>query len=343
MPSNRRDQETTKRSSIDRPSRLPHKKLKIDPEISFLTKEEEYHLREYEAIRAEYIEFNLSNYIINILSKATQNAAFQNLDEKKNTMKLMISTAKDLALNEMECALWTIYLQKINWKNECSSSSLDLIYTAYASKSLLNENLKPFSLHLEKISENFLKNYEDWYNSHKQFFKVDSMEINCRFKEYSKPCFGEETGIFDYNNCVDDILQSAGGYSSRDEDTTQSEEDQRVLTLREMTPSYLFEEKEESITPINPIVFLDTLSPTLLDDISKEKSPGTFNIFVSIPLLKSESSNISEFQMSNDETPDYGTISRANSNSTPVYTSKFPSINNLVSIKTAFEDGFPDF
>mmetsp|Transcript_8550 Transcript_8550/g.8495 ORF Transcript_8550/g.8495 Transcript_8550/m.8495 type:complete len:108 (+) Transcript_8550:447-770(+) len=107
---------------------------------------------------------------------------------------------------------------------------------------------------METTLENFFENYKDWYSSHKKILEIDSKEINIRFKEYSKPYLGtEEIDMVNYNNCVDDILQSLGDYSSRDGDTTQSEDHDETIILREIPPIQLVRIKEEPSTQINPI------------------------------------------------------------------------------------------
>ncbi|CAG9322297.1 unnamed protein product [Blepharisma stoltei] len=351
MSKNSSDQETVKKSSIDRPRRKPQKKLKIEEEVSLDNEEEEYHLKEYEAIRSEYTEFSLSNTIINILYKVVQTSACLNAAYKKAAMKQLISAAKDLALNEMEASLWTIYLQKIDWKSLSSTCYLDLLFAAYASKSYLNENLKPFNVYLEKMNANFLKSYESWHSTHKHLLKIDSKEINNRFKEYSKPYLGlGEVQIIDYNHCVDDILRIAMDSSVKEEKEEKLEniedgEGGEESETNENSPGKVTIGKivKEEISA-SPIFGLDALSPLPPEEISKDKNQISFDSFVNpIPKL----GEIPDFPVFGDGTPGFGRTPSINTPGLPTLTPNFSSVlspgySPLIFKNSAF-NGFPNF
>lgn len=126
--------------------------------------------------------------------------------KKLPLLRLLSEASKELMLNELEVALWAIYLERLVWP--VTDTQLSLVFAAFSVKLYLNDDTEPIEAQLSRRIANFSEMYESWTED-KQF-TVSPRELNSKFRALTSLAQQpEDEAIVDYNYYVDDILQIA--------------------------------------------------------------------------------------------------------------------------------------
>jgi hypothetical protein len=126
--------------------------------------------------------------------------------KKLPLLRLLSEASKELMLNELEVALWAIYLERLVWP--VTDTQLSLVFAAFSVKLYLNDDTEPIEAQLSRRIANFSGMYESWTED-KQF-TVSPRELNSKFRALTSLAQQpEDEAIVDYNYYVDDILQIA--------------------------------------------------------------------------------------------------------------------------------------
>jgi hypothetical protein len=165
-------------------------------------------LREYEALQANYSLEGASQTTQMFLRMIAASPQLPKACHQAPLLRYFYETSKELMMNELEVALWAIYLERLVWPMSDSPVSLVLSFAAFAAKLHLNDNIAPIEAHLNRRVVNFSALHEQWAEG-KQL-SVTARELNSKFKALHRVVQQpEEDALVDYNYCVDDILQIA--------------------------------------------------------------------------------------------------------------------------------------
>ncbi|CAG9320596.1 unnamed protein product [Blepharisma stoltei] len=125
----------------------------------------------------------------------------------------------ELMLNELEIALWAIYLENLVWKNFDTYAERFLLYTAYKAKQVLNEDsIGLYRMYLNVKIKHFEENFQSWMTKYEGEIKVNLKMINEKLNmlkvvkdKNSDYC------MLNYNYYVDAILLTAVPYADKGE------------------------------------------------------------------------------------------------------------------------------
>ncbi|CAG9316249.1 unnamed protein product [Blepharisma stoltei] len=98
-------------------------------------------------------------------------------------LHLIISKIIDeFMFDELEFALWTIYLENISWKRAKNCNEDILRFAAFKAKLEL-DNAEPYFTHLSQKYPNFKLRYQKWTQKNKNIFAASISDMNNKFKE----------------------------------------------------------------------------------------------------------------------------------------------------------------
>lgn len=127
---------------------------------------------------------------------------------KEEILGMMMEIQQLLSLNELEITLWAIYLEKFGWLG-ADTMQKKLLYTAYTSKAVLNEDISSLK---QKIIEKFacFTGYEAWIIQYRTLVSVGYIELNYTYAKLSKvDNTAEEIDSYDYNIAVTQLIENS--------------------------------------------------------------------------------------------------------------------------------------
>ena len=135
----------------------------------------------------------------------------------KTSLDLIQSTFKQLALNEIEAALFCIYLENLGFQDSDFSIEQKILFTGLLAKTKLNSSsslIKSIKAQLSMRNADFLKQFSTFEKKNSSLVQVNALEINEKYssffdiKENDKLCNDVE-----YNYLVDEILKTSVSYN----------------------------------------------------------------------------------------------------------------------------------
>jgi hypothetical protein len=194
-------------------------------------------LREYEGLQANYSVEGASQTTQMFLRMIAASPLVPKACRQAPLLRYFYEASKELMMNELEVALWAIYLERLVWPTSDSSVTLELSFTAFAAKLYLNDDIEPIEAYLNRRVVNFSTLHEHWAEG-KQL-SVTPRELNGKFKALHRVVQQpEEDALVDYNYYVDDILQIAP--------STQHPEELELEPPPLLNLGSVFEGREES-------------------------------------------------------------------------------------------------
>ncbi|CAG9325463.1 unnamed protein product [Blepharisma stoltei] len=182
-------------------------------------------LNRYDNIHQDFMYFGNTQTSELILRRFLQIKEIPGDYRAEPLLRYLIGTMQDFAFNEIETALWALYLDKIGWTDAKLSFNYLICYSAFAAKSFLNDDIKPYEAFLSQKIENFTQNFLSFQTIYENQLEVTPKEINAKLRELGSSILAPKSKpIIDYNFYVDEILSLSPPYSSvRDTANTQSQ------------------------------------------------------------------------------------------------------------------------
>jgi hypothetical protein len=172
-------------------------------------------LHKYSQQMALYLHEGMSQLSMLVIRRLIAEAAVPAPRNKESLLKMLSETAKELLLNELELVVWSIYLDKFVWKDLGLPLETLLMYSAFAVKTYMNDEITVFQTHLNSRFSNFTSRYNEWITKHRSRMGIAPRELNTKFKKLTKPLISQDdVKVIDYNYYVDEILQISPPYSS---------------------------------------------------------------------------------------------------------------------------------
>ncbi|CAG9322394.1 unnamed protein product [Blepharisma stoltei] len=302
-----------------RPPKGPVKKIKREDDVCSNTEEVEdakTNINQYDDMHREFIQFGMSQTSQLILRRIVQHPAVPSDRRCQPLLRLLLGTMQDLDLNEIETALWAIYLEKIGWADNEPSLHFLICYAAFAAKSYLNDDIRPYEAFLSGKIDNFQKNYEKFVNKYNVTLEVVSKDINKRFRELSRPILASKSpSIIDYNFYVDDILSLSPPYHSDSskliKELTENKEIMRVYKAYKNKEKIIVKKarkcKTKPLPEIPVLEKLDSVLSTIIEEPIRSESEGAENkkdstVYVS-PILFHRIDSLCNDYANNEFTP----------------------------------------
>mmetsp|Transcript_21896 Transcript_21896/g.39940 ORF Transcript_21896/g.39940 Transcript_21896/m.39940 type:complete len:234 (+) Transcript_21896:1058-1759(+) len=171
-------------------------------------------LREYEVLQTSYSQEGATQTTQMFLRMIAASPTVPKTYRQVPLLKKLCEACKELMLNELEVALWAIYLERYVWP--ICDSQISLVFTAFAAKLYLNDDIEPVEAYLNRKINDFSSFYESWLEDKR--FEVTPRELNSKFRALTRIVLQpEEDALVDYNFYVDDILQIAPSSMHPDE------------------------------------------------------------------------------------------------------------------------------
>lgn len=169
----------------------------------------------YEHSLALYMHEGMSQASMLVLRRLISEADIPSPRNKECLMKLLTDASKELLLNELELVAWAIYMEKFVWKDLSLSLETLLLYSAFAVKSYMNDEVAMFQTHLNNRFINFTSQYNQWITKIRSRMGIPARELNTKYRKLTKPLTSmDDIKVIDYNIYVDDILQVSPPYTA---------------------------------------------------------------------------------------------------------------------------------
>ena len=177
------------------------KKIKVEEDQESMEKS-------FEKLQNSYLKEGLSQQITYYLKFLSRNPKIPLEHKSQALIQIFEECCKDFLLNDLEIVLWGVYLEKIVWHEKTRTPKIQLLYSAYASKTLLNleSDLETLSYFICIKYPGFISGYTQWSQKHTDQLSLSLRDFNKSFKLYmSLPV----KDIIDYNYYVDELLHIA--------------------------------------------------------------------------------------------------------------------------------------
>ena len=106
----------------------------------------------------------------------------------QNIFKQFGKVCKLLHINELEMAIWSLYLDKLGWKLEGISLEMYLILTGIQSKQYANSEAE-VNIYINKLNDDyphFKELYEDWIKDEDHKINFSVKDIGTKFNRYQQ-------------------------------------------------------------------------------------------------------------------------------------------------------------
>lgn len=199
----------------------------------------------------------------------------------------VIVVSRMFHLNELEITVWSLWLEKLNWKLGDLSLETFLFVTGAQAKAYLSPEIE-MEVYFKKLGNDFPKArvaYESWIKVGSHNIDLSIHAINKEYKRLKQFCSlhpSQDAGGVDYNKAVDDLLHMSSHklpYNASCKSQKQSNEIFYSLDVERKVSSKLF--KVDHTMGLN----LDAKKEELVDGENKEKEQSklSFEDSVSIP------------------------------------------------------------
>lgn len=185
-------------------------------------------------------------------------------------IKLIIETACEMMMSEVEIAGFCIYLNRFIWPINTNHLIVLLYTVAFGVKYYFSNNMNPLLAHIRSKIPNFLQVVNFWINRNEEDLKIDFSELNRTFEKLIKQPYDDLQT--DYNFYVDFILEMAPA----------SVYEKPTWKLPDIMPDDLFSEMAPlPMFPSLESVFLDLSKPP---NFERWRSSASNNsIFICLP------------------------------------------------------------
>ena len=170
--------------------------------------DQETNEKKLEKLQNSYLKEGLSQQMTYYLKYLSRNPKIPTEHRSQALIQIFEECCKDFLLNDLEIVLWGIYQEKIVWQEKTRSPKIPLLYSAYASKQLLNleTDLSSLTGFISIKYQGFLPNYKTWSKRHIDSLSLSLRDINKSIKSYISLTVKD---IIDYNYYVDELLHIA--------------------------------------------------------------------------------------------------------------------------------------
>ncbi|CAG9330726.1 unnamed protein product [Blepharisma stoltei] len=249
--------EVKKRGRRGRPPKQPEKKLKLESDMKESQqlpinskdkplekpKHQNEHLESYNSIRTCFVNSGVSQQSQLLIRRIANNLSSSGDFSSQPLLRMLNDILQELAMNELEVVSWALVLDKFPLRDPTFPLLNTLLYTAYAVKSYLNEDMSPYKTYLLSKNQSFIEDYQVWIEPYRTLLNINAKEINCKFRDLSKLVGvpGDSKAV-DYNYYVDEILQISPPYSH-----DSNKEENKKLQVKEENSEASNYEKNENI------------------------------------------------------------------------------------------------
>lgn len=135
----------------------------------------------------------------------------------KTSLDLIQSTFKQLALNEIEASLFSIYLENLGIQDSDLSIEQKILFTGLLAKTKLNSSsslIKSIKSQLSLRNPDFLKHFSNFEKKNSSLVQVNALEINEKYSSFFDIKANEKfCNEVEYNYLVDEILKTSVSYN----------------------------------------------------------------------------------------------------------------------------------
>jgi hypothetical protein len=159
-------------------------------------------------------EKGFSYSLVAICKSIANSGAVPEKSQAAELFAVLENIVKELAMNEFEATLMSIYLERFGWKDSEFAGEDAILFCGLQAKSHLNMGVEGILSQLEEKYQGFEAMYQKWTRKHRKDEKVDAKEINLQFMAFQE--IEEKKAkrkVLDYNVCVDQILQGTVSYN----------------------------------------------------------------------------------------------------------------------------------
>ena len=127
---------------------------------------------------------------------------------KELLLESLLKIQQDLQMNELEIALFSIYLEKFGWR--CTDNiELVFLFAGYTAKCFLNEKNAALESNLHKKYP-FFTDYQKWIFRFRNCVNIGYIEINYAYMKLNKAdATTEEVDAYDYNSAVMQLIEAS--------------------------------------------------------------------------------------------------------------------------------------
>lgn len=191
---------------------------------------------------SDFFNYGPSQASYLMLNKILDSPSIPLKSRKLKLKHMLLEVFEETALNELQLALWAIFLENIIWKDEINDLKQSLIISALYSKDYFGE---PITYLFSKFSTrfpDFRKNFIEW-KLNLLVLNADLRQINDKYSRL----LGEKTRRVNYNYYVDDVLEHYVAYK-------------KVKTAKAET----YTEKNIKVLPSEDVVSFEEENPSLI-------------------------------------------------------------------------------
>jgi len=199
-------------------TKKPQDSLNFMPKKRPKNTEDSVHFeKKFSKLQEKYLEEGLSQETQLFLRRISTSKIMPSDVRHTPLLRTLCEICKDLLLNELEIALWALILERVPYQD--TSFSFHLLYSAYAAKVYLNDEITFIDYHLCAKYSDFFQKYQDWFLRSQTSIYVEAKELNSKFLELSTPPAVHECQLINYNYYVDDILKAPSNQPETRENT----------------------------------------------------------------------------------------------------------------------------
>lgn len=122
----------------------------------------------------------------------------------------IVTVVREIRLNELEVAVWSLYLEKFVWDMKAEELDKGLYIAGIATKAYFDENGSLFRDYLETIWPGIQREYEEFRLEHADQLDISPKDLHFRFSQLSFCPFQRvSTPAADYNELTDALLALA--------------------------------------------------------------------------------------------------------------------------------------
>lgn len=233
-------------------------------------------LLKYDTAQAMYTHEGMSQICILIIRRLISEADLPSPRNKECILKLLTDAARELLMNELELVAWAVYLEKFVWKDMSLSLETLLVYSAFAVKSYMIDDIAMYQTHLSRRFPNFTTKYNEWITKNRTRMGIPARDLNIKYRRLTKPLTSkDDLKLIDYNTYVDEILQISPPYTSMQDRASAN------AAKLEIHNELSEPEDEEAVNPDSSqqLAKQDSLNePGILDFPQRQLSFGSFGM-----------------------------------------------------------------
>ncbi|CAG9330253.1 unnamed protein product [Blepharisma stoltei] len=172
-------------------------------------------IEKYEEEHHEFMQYGLSQKSELILRRISMSKQVPYEFRIQPFFRLLVGAYQELNLNEIEVAVWAIYIERFVWPEPQATLHYLLVTTAFAAKLHMNDDTNHLKEYLKTKILGFEENFALWYSQNEKNMMISLQELNTVYSNLGEWMEKSKDNMaFELNYYVDDILKSSLPYQS---------------------------------------------------------------------------------------------------------------------------------